>query len=119
MIHLSELKVRDEEHPDGDVVIEVVGLRPGEKLDEELLIGEDVEGTLHSLIMRAYEHELSWGLLQESLTELDLASQSFNCEKVLALLTSLVREYAPALHGDGELLWRMMVEPKSGNVALH
>ncbi|HGP6087983.1 TPA: polysaccharide biosynthesis protein, partial [Vibrio cholerae O1] len=53
MIHLSGLKVRDDEALDGDIAIEVVGLRPGEKLYEELLIGENVEGTPHPLIMRA------------------------------------------------------------------
>lgn len=44
MIHLSGLKVRDEEHPDGDISIEIVGLRPGEKLYEELLIGKMSKG---------------------------------------------------------------------------
>lgn len=119
MLHLSGLKVRDGEHPDGDISIEIVGLRPGEKLYEELLIGENVEGTSHPLIMRAYEHELPWALLQERLAELDLASQAFDFEKVLALLASLVREYAPARHGDGELVWRVMAEPESGNAVLH
>ncbi len=111
MIHLSGLKVRDDETPDGDIAIEIVGLRPGEKLYEELLIGENVEGTPHRLIMRAYEHELPWEVLQEQLAELDVASQCFDYEKVLALVASLVKEYAPARHGDGELLWRAMVSP--------
>ncbi len=111
MIHLSGLKVRDEEHPDGDIAIEIVGLRPGEKLYEELLIGENVEGTSHPLIMRAYEHELPWSTLQERLAELDVVSQRFDYEKVLALVASMVKEYAPARHGDGELLWRAMVSP--------
>ena len=119
MIHLSGLKIRDEERPDGDIAIKIVGLRPGEKLYEELLIGGDVEGTPHPLIMRAYEHELPWDLLQERLTELDRASQGFDYEKVLGLLASLVREYAPARHGDDELAWRLMAEPQTGNVVVH
>jgi FlaA1/EpsC-like NDP-sugar epimerase len=119
MIHLSGLKVRDEEYPDGDIAIEIVGLRPGEKLYEELLIGENVEGTSHPLIMRAYEHELPWNLLQERLAELDVVSQNFEYEKVLTLLASLVREYVPARHGDGELLWRVMAEPEQGKVVIH
>ncbi len=119
MIHLSGLKVRDAENLDGDISIEIVGLRPGEKLYEELLIGENVEGTSHPLIMRAYEHELPWGLLQERLAELDMVSRKFEYEKVLALLASLVREYVPARHGDGELLWRVMAEPEQGNVVVH
>lgn len=113
MIHLSGLKVRDDETPDGDIAIEIVGLRPGEKLYEELLIGENVEGTPHPLIMRAYEHELPWEVLQEQLAELDVASQRFDYERVLTLVASLVKEYAPARHGDGELLWRAMVKPNS------
>jgi len=116
MIHLSGLKVRDEESPDGDISIEIVGLRPGEKLYEELLIGENVEGTPHPLIMRAYEHEIPWELLQERLAELDSASQQFDYEKTLALLASLVREYQPACHGDGELVWRVMVKSGPENV---
>ena len=69
MIHLSGLELRDEEHPDGDIAIEIVGLRPGEKLYEELLIGENVEGTSHPLIMRAYEHEVPWAVLTERLAQ--------------------------------------------------
>lgn len=106
MVHLSGLEVRDVEHPDGDIAIEIVGLRPGEKLYEELLIGENVEGTSHPLIMRAYEHELEWVRLNELLAMLDEASRAFDYERVLAVLSSLVQEYIPARHGDGELLWR-------------
>lgn len=119
MVHLSGLKVRDEENPDGDIAIEIVGLRPGEKLYEELLIGENVEGTSHPLIMRAFEHELPWAMLQERLAELDVVSQDFEYEKVLALLASLVREYVPARCGDEELRWRVMAEPKRSNVVVH
>jgi FlaA1/EpsC-like NDP-sugar epimerase len=110
MIHLSGLKVRDEEHPDGDISIEIVGLRPGEKLYEELLIGENVEGTSHPLIMRAYEHELPWALLQERLAELDMASQGFDYDKVLSLLAALVQEYAPARHDSGDLTWQILMD---------
>lgn len=119
MIHLSGLKVRDEANPDGDIAIEIVGLRPGEKLYEELLIGENVEGTSHPLIMRAYEHELPWELLQERLAELDVASQKFDYEKVLALLGSLVQEYAPARHGDGELVWRVIAGPEAKGAVIY
>ena len=119
MIHLSGLEVRDEDNPDGDIAIEVTGLRPGEKLYEELLIGENVEGTTHPLIMRAYEHELPWGVLVERLGQLELACKAFDYEKVLALLGVLVQEYAPARHGDGALLWRAMVEPGKGDAVVH
>lgn len=119
MVHLSGLEIRDEEHPDGDIAIEIVGLRPGEKLYEELLIGENVEGTSHPLIMRAYEHEVPWAVLAERLKSLDEACQAFDFEKVLAILGVLVQEYAPARHGDGELLWRTMAGTAKGSVLVH
>ncbi len=53
MIRLSGLTLRDEQRPDGDITIEVTGLRPGEKLYEELLIGDDARGTEHPRIMMA------------------------------------------------------------------
>ena len=110
MVRLSGMTVRDQECLDGDVAIEIVGLRPGEKLYEELLIGENVEGTSHPLIMRAYEHELPWEYLAGRLSQLDEACQVFDYEKVLELLTSLVREYKPVRHGDSELLWKILAE---------
>ena len=119
MVHLSGLELLDEAHPDGDIAIEVVGLRPGEKLYEELLIGDNVEGTSHPLIMRAYEHEVPWAVLTERLASLDEACQAFDYEKVLALLGVLVQEYAPARHGDDELLWRAMARPAKGDVVVH
>lgn len=119
MVHLSGLEVRDEASPDGDIAIETVGLRPGEKLYEELLIGDNVEGTSHPLIMRAYEAEVSWDVLTEGLAQLDTACKAFDFENVLALLGRLVQEYTPARHGDGELLWRTMTETKTGDVAIH
>jgi FlaA1/EpsC-like NDP-sugar epimerase len=119
MVHLSGLELLDEEHPDGDISIEVVGLRPGEKLYEELLIGENVEGTAHPLIMRAYEHEVPWVVLSERLASLDVACQAFDFEKVLVLLGSLVQEYAPARHGDSGLLWRTMIKPAKVDLLVH
>lgn len=112
MVHLSGLTVKNQENPAGDIAIEIVGLRPGEKLYEELLIGDNVEGTSHPLIMRAYEHELPWPWLEERLSQLDAACQSFEYEKVLEMLTELVQEYAPVRHGDEHLLWKHMVADK-------
>lgn len=119
MVRLSGLTVMNEENPQGDIAIEIVGLRPGEKLYEELLIGENVEGTSHPLIMRAYEHELPWPWLAERLSLLDAACQSFEYENVLKMLADLVREYTPARHGGDPLLWRAMVENESHDVVVH
>lgn len=119
MIRLSGMTVQNEENPEGDIAIEIVGLRPGEKLYEELLIGENVEGTSHPLIMRAYEHELPWPWLEERLSLLDAACQSFDYEKVLEMLAGLVQEYAPVQHCDDQLLWKNMVEDKRYDAAVH
>ena len=116
MVHLSGLTVRDEETQDGDIAVEIVGLRPGEKLYEELLIGENVEGTSHPLIMRAYEHELPWPMLADKLGRLDEACQSFEYEQVLEMLGELVQEYAPARHGDSDLLWQTMISEDNPDV---
>lgn len=119
MVHLSGLEIRDKAHPDGDIAIDIIGLRPGEKLFEELLIGENVEGTAHPLIMRAYEHELPWESLSERLAELDTACRTFDYEKTLQLLGALVREYAPARHGDEQLLWQKLQGEAQARSLLH
>ena len=119
MIRLSGMTVLNEENPEGDIAIEIVGLRPGEKLYEGLLIGDNVEGTSHPLIMRAYEHELPWPWLDERLNLLDAACQSFAYEKVLEMLVELVREYAPVRHDSDLLLWRSMVEEARPDVVVH
>lgn len=95
MIHLSGLEVRDEINPDGDIEIQYSGLRPGEKLYEELLIGDNVSGTEHPQIMRAEEIELPWALLQEKLNRLDVASHQFDCEAVRNILLEAIDGYRP------------------------
>lgn len=104
MIRLSGLEVRDDEHPEGDIDIVYTGLRPGEKLYEELLIGENVSGTEHPLIMRAEEHELSWHILKNALEKIDTACYQFDCEAIRNLLQEVVDGY----HPQGEIcdhLW--------------
>ncbi|SNC62124.1 polysaccharide biosynthesis protein [Polynucleobacter victoriensis] len=71
LIELSGLSLRDEENLHGDIEIQVTGLRPGEKLYEELLIGDNPEPTNHSRIMMAKESYVSWGQLEILLTELN------------------------------------------------
>ena len=79
MIRLTGYEVRDEEHPHGDITITFSGLRPGEKLYEELLLGEAVESTDHPMICRARELSFPWPELEAKLEELDAACQAFDC----------------------------------------
>ena len=103
MIHLSGLEVRSKTAPDG-IDIEHVGLRPGEKLYEELLIGDNVEGTEHPLIMRAQESEIPWSELHVLLRDLQAACEHFNYEEVRLLLQRAVVEYAPQC-GIEDFIW--------------
>ena len=104
MIALSGLSVRDEKNPEGDIEIEYTGLRPAEKLYEELLIGENVSGTEHPMIMRAFEHTPSWPEVSQWLNDMRQALDQSNCERARDLLTTAVREYCPAeqIH---DLVW--------------
>jgi len=95
LIHLSGLEVRDKDNPDGDIEIAVTGLRPGEKLYEELLIGDGVIGTEHPKIMRAEEHWIPWGELKEALGRLELLLQQQDLPAVRELLMKLVSGYKP------------------------
>ncbi len=104
MVHLSGLEVKSEAAPAGAIEIVHVGLRPGEKLYEELLIGSDVEGTSHPLIMRAQEAEIPWLMLQEMLKTLEYACDQFDYEEVRALLLRIVVEYAPQC-GIEDFIW--------------
>jgi FlaA1/EpsC-like NDP-sugar epimerase len=99
MIELSGLTVRDEDNPDGDIAIEITGLRPGEKLYEELLIGNDPRPTSHPRIMKAHEEFLAWPLLQDKLEELESLLASNDVEGTKALLVELVSGYAPQDQG--------------------
>jgi FlaA1/EpsC-like NDP-sugar epimerase len=110
MVHLSGLEVKNEENPAGDIEIKAVGLRPGEKLYEELLIGADVEGTEHPLIMRAQEAEIPWLTLEPLLSKLEHACNNFEYEQVREVLLLIVREYAPQC-GIEDILWRATNTP--------
>lgn len=96
MVHLSGQEVRTPDRPDGQIEIQYVGLRPGEKLYEELLIGADVTGTCHPLIMRAREGEFEWPTLKHMLNQLDDACTRFDHNAIRLQLQKLVREYAPS-----------------------
>lgn len=93
MIHLSGFMHQDEKTPDGDIEIRFTGLRPGEKLYEELLIGDNTLPTRHPRIMRAAEHSLSWAELEPMLLDLEEAVKAEDCEALLALLQKAVPEF--------------------------
>ena len=95
MIHLSGLEVKDESHPDGDIQIKYTGLRAGEKLYEELLIGDNVSETDNPLIMRAQEEMLAWDELKPVLDELSGAIDSCDHEKLRKLLIQIVPDFKP------------------------
>lgn len=95
MVRLSGLTVMDAENPSGDIEITFSGLRPGEKLYEELLIGDVVAGTEHPLIMRATEKKLELEEYKQLLHGLNEASQNYDLVKVRELLLQGVAGYQP------------------------
>lgn len=95
MVALSGLIVRDDERPDGDIEIEITGLRPGEKLYEELLIGDNPKPTSHPRIMRAQEEHLPWAVLDEKLRALTLVLNVNDIGVIRRMLQSLVSGYRP------------------------
>jgi FlaA1/EpsC-like NDP-sugar epimerase len=104
MIHLMGMTVRDEHNPDGDIEIAYTGLRPAEKLYEELLIGNNVTGTEHPMILRAIEHSLPWERIQAMLDEILSGMARLDCPRALQLLSEVVVEYKPAPESH-DLVW--------------
>ncbi len=96
IIELSGLTVRDDANPDGDIEIEVTGLRPGEKLYEELLIGDNPQPTSHPRIMKAREDCLPWSELEQKLQALQMALDVNDVGVVRAMLQQLVSGYLPS-----------------------
>jgi FlaA1/EpsC-like NDP-sugar epimerase len=94
MIQLSGCTVRSEDNPDGDIAIEEIGLRPGEKMYEELLLGDNPQPTDHSRIMRAQEVKLSWAELSGLLETLDRALAVGDAEAAMTVVRRAVPDYA-------------------------
>ena len=95
VIHLSGLQVKDKLHTNGDIEIKFTGLRPGEKLYEELLIGSNVSKTSNPMILRAEEEMLAWGDLKLILDELEQAVDSGDQVKLRQLLIKAVPGFKP------------------------
>jgi len=96
LIHLMGLEVKSEENPDGDIEIHYTGLRPGEKLYEELLIGNNPSATSHSRIMKARELSLSWSDVEVILGKIDQYSYLFDCQSVRDVLIKAPLGYTPS-----------------------
>jgi len=95
MVELSGLQVKSEQNPTGDIEIRISGLRPGEKLYEELLIGDNPESTEHGRILRAHEDFKSWTELQSILLGLEQAMQKHDVRAVRELLQDTIHGYCP------------------------
>ncbi|MDB3965388.1 polysaccharide biosynthesis protein [Amylibacter sp.] len=95
MVELSGFRIKDRNSPDGDIAIKVVGLRPGEKLFEELLIGNNTQVTQHPRIMKANEKFLPWVELQPMITSLQIAALQGDVIMIRRMLKKLVPEYKP------------------------
>lgn len=96
MVMLSGLSVRDEINPSGDIAITFSGLRPGEKLYEELLIGDNPEPTAHPKIHRANEEFVEWNVLRNVLDRMNIAVKDDAYDEVRSLLLSTVSGYQPS-----------------------
>ncbi|EKY4195613.1 polysaccharide biosynthesis protein [Vibrio harveyi] len=104
LIQLSGLEVKSEANPHGDIEIQFSGLRPGEKLYEELLIGDNVKQTAHERIMTAHEVHLPLKEYELLLNDLDFACHSMDHENIRTLLLSAPTDFNPT-DGIGDLVW--------------
>lgn len=105
IIELSGLVVKDEQNPEGDIEIDEIGMRPGEKLYEELLIGESSQPTMHPKIMKANEEFLSWDDLQQELEKLKLAMNASDAKLIREILKRLVSGYQPSVDiGESDVI---------------
>ncbi|PTB99340.1 nucleoside-diphosphate sugar epimerase [Marinobacter sp. Z-F4-2] len=104
MIHLMGLMEKTDDRPEGDVEIVFSGLRPGEKLYEELLIGDNPQGTAHPRIMMAREVSMPWEEVEHTLNRLMRASHDFDCQEIVQILKTAPTGFA---HNGGvaDLVW--------------
>ena len=95
MIELSGFTIKDEQNPDGDIEIEITGLRPGEKLYEELLVGNNPKPTTHSGIIKANEDFIPWAELETSLNSLETLLSVNDVSAIRLMMQKLVAGYTP------------------------
>jgi len=100
MIQLSGLQLLDESNPDGDIEIKYTGLRPGEKLYEELLVDGKFSTTENKLIMRAEEEMISWEKLEPVLVQIKETALNLEMEKIYNLISQIVPQFNPKSNGN-------------------
>ena len=96
MIQLSGQKLKDENNSYGDVEILITGLRPGEKLYEELLIGNNPSPSAHPKIFKAEEDFISWNILEKKLQKLEKAIIEDDLDEIIKIMSELVLGYSPS-----------------------
>ncbi|ROS01841.1 FlaA1/EpsC-like NDP-sugar epimerase [Sinobacterium caligoides] len=112
LIQLSGLEVQSEDNPAGDIALKFTGLRPGEKLYEELLIGDSVEVTAHERIMTANESFMAYEKYVDLIDQLDHACHNFDHVKIRQLLLDSPTGFEPT-SGIGDLVWQARSERQS------
>jgi len=112
MIRLMGLEVRDDANPHGDIEIKYTGLRPAEKLYEELLIAGNASGTQHPRIWRAQEGPVSWPEVELALQSLRTAVAQNDCTAIREILRRVVDEYMPP-SGLVDFVWRAGAKQRS------
>lgn len=115
LVHLSGLELKSSSHPEGDIEIKCTGLRPGEKLYEELLIGDNVITTKHERIMAAQELSLEWSELSIILNALHAACENFDLPLIREILLSAPTSYQPT-DEICDLIW--LAQSKSESLTL-
>jgi FlaA1/EpsC-like NDP-sugar epimerase len=114
MIHLAGLEVREEGEPGPGIELRLIGLRPGEKLREELLVGDDVSATGHPMILRAFEEFLPWSELGRVLDDLAAACEHYDCGRIRGIFATIVHGF-DARYGCSDPL-AVVVEDGRGRV---
>ena len=114
IIELSGLQVKNAQNPDGDIDIEITGLRPGEKLYEELLIGDNPRPTSHPRIMKAHEEHIGWTDLENKLRSLEMALNINDVAVIRLMMQQLVSGYTP----DDEIVDWVYMEQEAEALAL-
>ena len=96
MIHLNGHEVISSEHPDGDIEIKISGMRPGEKLFEELLIGENVYSTSHPQILQAFEQKINWQKINVLIDNIIEYSNQNNIDDIITIFVDEIEGYQPS-----------------------